>query len=234
MKKIAYLLPLLAVAATEPAKTDPARLSAMTKELSSDAFGGRAPGTDGEKKTIEWAIARFKALGLQPGGPDGSWTQKVPLIHTRLADGPVSFGATQLKQGTDVALTTVRADPAVAIDNAPLVFVGYGVTVQFSPTGETTVDDLVAGTIQVANVYTADPRIQTDDLVTLTDPKGLFLASNVVPVVNSNVAGDVADVLNKVSAALTPEGLVELNVKSTVDQESSADIAKEWLAANGF
>ncbi|ONF95996.1 M28 family metallopeptidase [Sphingomonas jeddahensis] len=127
MKKIAYFLPLLAIAATEPPKTDPAKLSAMTKELSSDPFGGRAPGTEGEKKTIDWAIARFKALGLQPGGPDGSWTQKVPLIHTRLADGPVSFGGTQLRQGTDVALTTVRPDPTVAIENAPLVFVGYGV-----------------------------------------------------------------------------------------------------------
>ncbi len=110
----------------------------------------------------------------------------------------------------------------------------YGVDVQFSPTGETTVDDLVAGTIQVANVYTADPRIQTDDLVTLEDPEGLFLASNVVPVVNSNVASQVSDVLNEVSAALTPEGLVELNVKSTVDQQSSADIAREWLAANNL
>jgi osmoprotectant transport system substrate-binding protein len=110
----------------------------------------------------------------------------------------------------------------------------YGVTVQFSPTGETTVDDLVAGTVQVANVYTADPRIQTDDLVTLTDPKGLFLASNVVPVVNESLSDEAADVLNKVNAALTPEGLVELNVKSTVNQESSADIASEWLAANGF
>lgn len=110
----------------------------------------------------------------------------------------------------------------------------YGVNVQFSATGDTTVDDLVAGTIQVANVYTADPRIKTDDLVTLEDPKGLFLASNVVPVVNSKVASQVSDVLNKVSAALTPEGLVELNVKSTVDQQSSVDIAKAWLADNNL
>ena len=40
----------------------------------------------------------------------------------------VSFGATPLKQGTDVALTTVRPDAAVAITDAPLVFVGYGVS----------------------------------------------------------------------------------------------------------
>jgi len=111
----------------------------------------------------------------------------------------------------------------------------YGVKVNFSATGETTVDDLVAGTINVANVYTADPRIQTDNLVTLADPKGLFLASNVVPVVSSSqVADEVSDVINKVSAALTPEGLVQLNVQSTVDQKSPADIAKAWLSANGF
>ncbi|MBZ4485793.1 ABC transporter substrate-binding protein [Microbacterium sp. cx-55] len=110
----------------------------------------------------------------------------------------------------------------------------YGVDVAFSPTGDTTVEDLVAGTVNVANVYTADPRIQTDDLVVLEDPEGLFLASNVVPVVSSAVADQVADVINKVSAALTPEGLVALNVQSTVDEKSAADIAADWLAENNL
>jgi osmoprotectant transport system substrate-binding protein len=110
----------------------------------------------------------------------------------------------------------------------------YGVTVDFSATGDTTVDALVEETIDVANVYSADPRIQTEDLVTLEDPAGLFLASNVVPLVSTDVADQIADVINAVSAALTPEGLVELNVKYTVDQESLEDVAGEWLAANGF
>ncbi|MFB7883995.1 glycine betaine ABC transporter substrate-binding protein [Microbacterium sp. NPDC056057] len=110
----------------------------------------------------------------------------------------------------------------------------YDVDVTFNATADTTVDELVAGNIQVANVYSADPRIKTDDLVTLEDPKGLFLASNVVPVVNADIADEIADVINAVSAALTPEGLVALNVESTVDQRSSEDIAKDWLAANGL
>ncbi|MFE5408641.1 ABC transporter substrate-binding protein [Microbacterium sp. NPDC056569] len=110
----------------------------------------------------------------------------------------------------------------------------YGVTVSFQPTADTTVDELVAGNIQVANVYSADPRIETDDLVTLEDPEGLFLASNVVPLVNADIADEIADVINAVSAALTPEGLVALNVESTVDQRSSEDIAKDWLADNGL
>ncbi len=109
----------------------------------------------------------------------------------------------------------------------------YGVDVAFSATADTTVDELVAGNIQIANVYSADPRIQTNDLVTLEDPKGLFLASNVVPVVSSAIADEIADVINPISAALTPEGLVALNVESTEQKRSSADIAKDWLAANG-
>jgi len=108
----------------------------------------------------------------------------------------------------------------------------YGVDVAFSATGDTTVEDLVAGTIQVGNVYTADPKIQTEDLVVLEDPEGLILASNVVPLVNADVADTIADVINAVSAALTPEALVGLNVQSTVDQMSPEDIASQWLTAN--
>lgn len=108
----------------------------------------------------------------------------------------------------------------------------YGVDVAFSGTGDTTVDELVAGNIQLANVYSADPLIATKDLVTLADPEGLFLASNVVPLVNAEIGDEIADVINAVSAKLTPEGLVALNVESTVDKRSSADIAADWLAAN--
>jgi osmoprotectant transport system substrate-binding protein len=108
----------------------------------------------------------------------------------------------------------------------------YGADVSFVATGDTTVQDLVAGTVNIANVFSADPRIQTEDLVTLEDPESLFLASNVVPLVDADVAEEVADVLNPVSAALTPEGLVDLNVQSTEDQRSPEDIAADWLAEN--
>jgi len=110
----------------------------------------------------------------------------------------------------------------------------YGVTVSFSATADTTVDELVAGNIQLADVYSAHPLIKTKDLVTLEDPKGLFLASNVVPLVNAYIADEIADVINPVSAKLTPEGLIALNVESTEDQRSSEDIAKDWLADNGL
>jgi osmoprotectant transport system substrate-binding protein len=108
----------------------------------------------------------------------------------------------------------------------------YGVDVAFTATGDTTVEDLLAGTVNIANVYSADPRIQTENLVTLEDPDGLFLASNVVPLVSEDVADEISDVINAVSAKLTSEGLVALNVQSTVDEQSSDAIAKKWLTDN--
>ena len=110
----------------------------------------------------------------------------------------------------------------------------YNVQVAFEATGDTTVEDLIAGTVNIANVYSADPRIETNDLVTLLDPDGLFLASNVVPLANADIADEIAPVINAVSAALTPEGLVALNVQSQVDELSSAEIATQWLEANGL
>jgi len=110
----------------------------------------------------------------------------------------------------------------------------YGATVKFDATGDTTFDALIAGKVDIANVYTADPRIQTEKLVTLEDPEGIFLASNVVPLVNKDIADDIADVINAVDAKLTPEGLIDLNVKYSVDQGTLEDVASTWLSENGL
>lgn len=110
----------------------------------------------------------------------------------------------------------------------------YGVTVSFDATGDVTVDALLAGEITIANVYSADPRIAEYGLVTLADPEGLFLASNVVPLVKADRADELAAIIDPISAALTPEGLVQLNLKSTKEQLSAAEIAAVWLSENGF
>ena len=110
----------------------------------------------------------------------------------------------------------------------------YGVVVGFDATGDITVDALLEGVISLANVYSGDPRIAEFGLVTLADPEGLFLASNVVPIASSDVAAEIAAIIDPVSLALTPEALVALNLQSIKDQLSAADIAAAWLAANGF
>lgn len=112
---------------------DPARLSSITRTLASDAFQGRAPGSPGEAKTVEYLAAQFKALGLEPAGDAGAYTQDVPLVRTQVK-GQGAFaldlnGKTRkLERNKDISATTLQPVDKVAIDKAPLVFVGYGVT----------------------------------------------------------------------------------------------------------
>ena len=110
----------------------------------------------------------------------------------------------------------------------------YGVTVDFSATGEVTLDALLAGEVQVANIYTGNPAIAQYGLVTLTDPEGLFLASNLVPIANSDIADDIASVINPISEAMGADELVAMNLQSTQEEMSASDIAAQWLSDNGF
>src|SRR4030081_3448363 len=49
------------------------------KVLASDECEGRAPGSKGEELSVKYISEQFKALGLKPGNPNGSYTQEVPL-----------------------------------------------------------------------------------------------------------------------------------------------------------
>ena len=119
----------LATVAAAPVKgpISPDRMSADVRTLASDAFGGRAPGTPGEGKTVAWLIDQFKQIGLEPGAKGGTWTQPVPLVRTQLGNGTVHIGRSALEQGKGIYLSTVRPVDRLSISAAPLVFVGYGV-----------------------------------------------------------------------------------------------------------
>lgn len=114
----------------------------------------------------------------------------------------------------------------------------YGVNVSFTPIedsgGPLTVKALRDGQVQLVDLYSADPVFAEGDLVALEDPAGLFLASQVVPVVSDRVDADAAEVINAVSRALTPEALVELGARSVTDEAPAAKIAAEWLQTQGL
>ena len=114
----------------------------------------------------------------------------------------------------------------------------YGVSVDFTPIedsgGPLTVKALKDGDIQLANIYSSDPALADGTLTVLTDPKGLFLASHVVPLASSRVNDDAAAVINRVSAAMDAEDLVEMNRASTKDQKSASQIAHDWLISEGL
>jgi len=131
------LLVLTCSAATTQAATPPSiesqRLSDIVRTLASDEFEGRAPGTPGETKTVAWLTDAFQKLGLEPGGEKGSWTQIVPIVRTQIGAGgtigiDIAGKSRVLQRGRDVYVSTLRNLGRIAIDKAPLVFVGYGVT----------------------------------------------------------------------------------------------------------
>jgi len=108
------------------------RIADTVQVLSSDFFEGRAPGTVGDERTVGYLIGQFQALGLAPGGKDGSWTQPAPLLHTKLGE-PKTLGVTlgdqtrSWERGKQVYVSTLRPSDRAVIEHAPLVFVGYGV-----------------------------------------------------------------------------------------------------------
>ena len=106
------------------------------RTLSSDEFEGRAPGTNGERLTLVYLERMFAAAGLQPGvvNADGtrSWRQETPLISATLASLPTLSltgrdGARGYEYATQFSAWTRRLQDTVTVENAPLVFVGYGV-----------------------------------------------------------------------------------------------------------
>ncbi len=95
--------------------------------LSSDEFGGRAPGSPGEELTVDFLTREFREAGAEPGNPDGTWVQEVPLVGytvTSMAGGSDPGGA--FVPGTDFVVWTRQAVES-AEPAGDLLFVGYGV-----------------------------------------------------------------------------------------------------------
>ena len=98
--------------------------------LASDQFEGRAPGSKGEELSVKYISEQFKALGLKPGNPNGSYIQEVPLAGITSAPA-LSFSVggktTALKFPDDFVATSARLQPEQKAENTDIVFVGYGV-----------------------------------------------------------------------------------------------------------
>ncbi|GIH80672.1 ABC transporter substrate-binding protein [Planobispora longispora] len=106
---------------------------------------------------------------------------------------------------------------------------------EWKKTGAATADAIKDGTVQVGNVFTTDPKIVVNDLVSLQDNKHAFAAENITPLVNKAAVNDtVRTTLNAVSAKLDTAGLVALMKRVAVDKENPDAVAKDWLTQNGL
>src|SRR4051812_27789761 len=142
MKPVAAVLLLatvaLAFAAAESPTVPQAAADSITaadllnhvKILAADEFEGRAPGSKGEELSVKYISEQFKALGLKPGNPNGSYTQEVPLAGITTAPTAsftVGDKKTDLKFPDEYVASSARLQPEIKAENTDIVFVGYGV-----------------------------------------------------------------------------------------------------------
>jgi len=101
--------------------------------------------------------------------------------------------------------------------------------------GPLTVQALKNGQVDAADLFTTDPSIAANSFVILDDPKHLFAAQNVVPLVTkAKVTDTISSALNGVSAKLDTATLGELVKEVVVDKKDAAAVAKEFLSKNSL
>ncbi|MBY6063516.1 M28 family metallopeptidase [Pseudidiomarina sediminum] len=118
--------------AAQPALTaDANTLQSHLEFLASDALEGRDTGSRGHEIAAQYIVAKFKALGLEPAGDDGTYYQRVGFRRSTLKEGSAAFAihtgesTVELAYG-DAFLTGPSAYAATNEVTAPVVFVGYG------------------------------------------------------------------------------------------------------------
>jgi len=113
-------------------RIDAAGLREVVAEIASDRYAGRAPGTRGDEMTQAYLAAELERLGFEPASPDGTWLQPFDLVGIT-AELPASWtfsadgGALELMRLDDfIAASGVQSERA-SIEDAEIVFVGYGI-----------------------------------------------------------------------------------------------------------
>jgi osmoprotectant transport system substrate-binding protein len=96
--------------------------------------------------------------------------------------------------------------------------------------GPVTLEALRSDRAQVVNLFTTSPDIAADRWVELADPKQMYPAQRIVPLVRAGSLKQAGtDALNRVSAGLTTAKLTELNRRITQDRAVPAELAKDFV-----
>jgi osmoprotectant transport system substrate-binding protein len=101
--------------------------------------------------------------------------------------------------------------------------------------GPKTLEALTKGDIDIGLVFSSDGAVAANNLVVLEDDKKLQTVDNLIPAIRKDVLDDnMRETLDKVSAALTTNDLIELNRRASIDKADPEALAREWLAQHGF
>ena len=200
-------------------------------------FGLDAPtSTDAAAAALSSAFATQGVAVLDPApGEDKNVfvvTQEFASTHgstvESLADaGPITLGGPPECEGRDTCYQGLQN-----------VYGLGNLAFESIQEGSARVAALDNGDIDVALLFSTQPVIAEKGFVALEETQGLIAPENIIPVVGDEIAdaygSDFAALVNRISASITTEVLLELNGKVELRAEDPADVAREWLIANGF
>ena len=115
------------------AKVEAAKIREYVKKLASDEFEGRGTGQKGGDAAAEWIAKQFESFGLKPAGDKGTFFQEVPMMGVKMlgsstfAVAPGSGAEIPIKYADELVTNNEAQEENVDID-APIVFVGFGIT----------------------------------------------------------------------------------------------------------
>ena len=199
---------------------------------------------------------------LDPEATAKTIDDEVLALKSALPDGVVVLEPSEAQDGDVLVVTKETADKYNLVNVSDLAAVGdqlvlgaapewktrvngvlglrdlYGINFKsFFTTdvaGPLTVTALTSDQIQVADMFSTDPILDEENLVSLVDDKSLFASENVLPVISSDKLTDqVESVLNAISQKLTTHDLISMNARAQTG-ESIETIAKDWLAQAGL
>lgn len=110
------------------------RIRQHMSTLADDALEGRGPGTEGYEGALRHVEATLRSLGVEPAGEGGTYRQRVPLRGSKVVEDGSAVrvtsraGAKPLAYGVDYLLGADHLREDVSIENAPVAFIGYGVS----------------------------------------------------------------------------------------------------------
>jgi Zn-dependent M28 family amino/carboxypeptidase len=110
------------------------RIKAHMTVLASDEYEGRGLGSPGYESALRYIEKTLTADGLAPAGENGGFRQRVPLRNSVVVQKASSVtvharsGKKTLAYGKDFLLSADQLRQDVSLDDAPVVFVGYGVS----------------------------------------------------------------------------------------------------------
>ncbi|MCG6120863.1 MAG: M28 family peptidase, partial [Blastomonas sp.] len=146
--------PLAAAAQDKPAPIGESEVREHIAVLASDAFEGRAPGTAGETRTLDYLARTWASYGLMSGTNDSArpWFQPVPLVERKpYAQSFRAMRGTRPVRIDSDALILSSRNPTASISGAP-VFVGYGIAADGKLNGD------VQGRIVI--MLSAEPKFE--------------------------------------------------------------------------